>query len=41
MNKGEPALMEKVNAIIAEAKSDGTLDAISEEWLGVELPEEL
>ncbi|WP_424934619.1 transporter substrate-binding domain-containing protein [Amaricoccus macauensis] len=41
MNKGEPALMEKVNAIIAEAKADGTLDAISEEWLGVDLPEEL
>lgn len=33
MNKNEPALMAKVNEIIAEAKKDGALDAISEKWL--------
>ncbi|MEM5472184.1 transporter substrate-binding domain-containing protein [Hoeflea sp. AS60] len=41
MNENEPALMEKVNAIIAEAKADGSLNAISEKWLGIKLPEDL
>ncbi|WP_246249057.1 transporter substrate-binding domain-containing protein [Chelativorans alearense] len=41
LNKNEPALVEKVNAIIAEAKTDGSLDAISQKWLGAGLPEEL
>ncbi|HSI41522.1 MAG TPA: transporter substrate-binding domain-containing protein [Xanthobacteraceae bacterium] len=41
LNKNEPALLEKVNAIIAAAKTDGALDAISEKWLGTKLPAEL
>ncbi len=41
LNKNEPALAEKVNAVIAEAKADGSLDAISQKWLGTGLPEEL
>ena len=41
MNENEPELMAKVNAIIAEAKSDGSLNAISEKWLGIPLPEKL
>jgi polar amino acid transport system substrate-binding protein len=41
MNKGEPALMAKVNALIAAAKTDGSLEAISEKWLGQPLPKDL
>jgi polar amino acid transport system substrate-binding protein len=41
LNKDEPALLAKINAIIADAKKDGTLDAISKKWLGVPLPAEL
>ncbi|WP_292234540.1 transporter substrate-binding domain-containing protein [Mesorhizobium sp.] len=41
MNKNEPALMSKVNAIIAAAKSDGTLNAISKKWLKVDVPADL
>ena len=41
MSKNEPELMEKVDAIIAEAKTDGSLDQISEKWLGMKLPEKL
>ncbi|AZO19897.1 MAG: transporter substrate-binding domain-containing protein [Mesorhizobium sp.] len=41
MNKQEPALMAKINGIIAAAKSDGTLNAISEKWLKVDLPADL
>lgn len=33
MRKGEDALKEKINAFITEAKTDGTYDAIREEWL--------
>lgn len=33
MRKGEDALKEKINAFIADAKTDGTYDAIREEWL--------
>lgn len=33
MRKGEDALKEKINTFIAEAKTDGTYDAIREEWL--------
>jgi polar amino acid transport system substrate-binding protein len=36
LNKGEDALKTKVNAIIAEAKKDGTLDKMSKKWLGRE-----
>jgi polar amino acid transport system substrate-binding protein len=42
MNKNEPELREKVNQIIRDAKADGTLDSISQKWLGApagELPE--
>lgn len=41
MNENEPELMAKVNEIIVEAKSDGSLNAISEKWLGIPLPEDL
>ena len=41
VNKNEPALLKKVNAIIATAKQDGSLDAISEKWLKQPLPAEL
>lgn len=40
LNKNEPALLAKVNEIIAEARADGSLDAISEKWLGMPLPKE-
>jgi polar amino acid transport system substrate-binding protein len=38
LNKNEPQLMAAVDAIIAEAKKDGALAAISEKWLGAPLP---
>jgi len=38
LDKGEPALMEAVNAAIAKAKKDGRLSAISKKWLGADLP---
>ncbi|MDR6952934.1 polar amino acid transport system substrate-binding protein [Ancylobacter sp. 3268] len=41
LNKNEPALLAKVDAIITEAKKDGALDAISEKWLGTKLPADL
>lgn len=41
LNKNEPALIEKVNAIIAAAKGDGSLNAISQKWLAADLPAEL
>ncbi|RWN64345.1 transporter substrate-binding domain-containing protein [Mesorhizobium sp.] len=41
MNKEQPALMAKINGIIAAARSDGTLNAISQKWLKVDLPAEL
>ncbi|MBT9382952.1 transporter substrate-binding domain-containing protein [Pseudooceanicola sp. CBS1P-1] len=41
MNKDEPALKDKVDAIIAEAKTDGDLNKISEKWLGMDLPADL
>ncbi|MEN3793911.1 transporter substrate-binding domain-containing protein [Fulvimarina sp. MAC3] len=39
--KNEPALKEEVNSIIETAKSDGTLNAISDKWLGMDLPQNL
>ncbi|WP_111560093.1 transporter substrate-binding domain-containing protein [Paracoccus sediminilitoris] len=36
---GSDALLEKVNAFVAEAKTDGTLDGIHEKWLGEPLPD--
>lgn len=41
LNKEEPGLIGKVNAIIAAAKADGSLNAISEKWLGQPLPADL
>jgi polar amino acid transport system substrate-binding protein len=38
LNKNEAALLAKVNAIIADAKADGSLDAISQKWLKQPLP---
>lgn len=41
MNKGEEKLQAKVNAIIAQAKKDGSLSALTEKWLGLPLPANL
>ena len=34
INKGETALLAKVNEIIATAKKDGTIEAMAKKWLG-------
>lgn len=41
LSKDEPALKEEVNSIIETARSDGSLNAISEKWLGMDLPQDL
>ncbi|MFW8588025.1 transporter substrate-binding domain-containing protein [Rhizobium beringeri] len=41
LNKEQAALLEKVNGIIAAAKTDGALNAISQKWLGADLPSDL
>ncbi|WP_332304490.1 transporter substrate-binding domain-containing protein [Rhizobium sp. GR12] len=41
LNKSETALLEKVNATIASAKADGSLNAIAAKWLGQDLPKDL
>ena len=41
LNKGEAKLLEKVNAIIAKSKKDGSLGAISQKWLNAPLPADL
>lgn len=38
LNKGESQLQARVNAVLAESKKDGTLAAISQKWLGADLP---
>lgn len=38
LNKNEPRLLEKVNAAIAQAKTDGTLDVMSKKWFRQPLP---
>ncbi len=38
LNKNEPALKAKLDAILGQAKTDGSLNAISRKWLGVDLP---
>lgn len=38
LNKDEPRLRARVNAVLAESKKDGTLAAISQKWLGADLP---
>lgn len=39
MNKNEPALMEEVNRLIAQALEDGTLNEMSQRWFSADLPE--
>ncbi|MFG1378554.1 transporter substrate-binding domain-containing protein [Xanthobacter autotrophicus] len=41
LNKDEPKLLEKVNAIITAARADGSLEKISQKWLGAPLPADL
>lgn len=41
LNKNEPKLQEKVNAILTEAKKDGALNAIIEKWLHVPLSKKI
>ncbi|QSN60640.1 transporter substrate-binding domain-containing protein [Caballeronia sp. M1242] len=41
MNKNEPRLMAKVDDTIAQAKKDGTLNAMSKKWFGQPLPASL
>jgi len=41
LNKGEPALLAKVNAVLQAAKTDGSLSQISQKWLGAALPADL
>ena len=41
MNKNESRLQEKVNAAIAQAKADGTFNAMSKKWFGAPLPKTL
>jgi polar amino acid transport system substrate-binding protein len=38
VNKNQAALLDKVNAVIAAAKADGSLEAISQKWLKQPLP---
>ena len=38
LNKDEPKLLAKVNAIIAESRKDGSLNAIAMKWLAAPLP---
>ena len=40
LSKNEDSLKGKVDEIIAAAKADGSLDAISQKWLGTELPKD-
>jgi polar amino acid transport system substrate-binding protein len=42
VGKGETQLLAKVNDIIRQAKKDGTIDKMSQQWLGApagDLPE--
>ncbi|WP_142847731.1 transporter substrate-binding domain-containing protein [Telmatospirillum sp. J64-1] len=41
LNKNETALREKVNEILAKAKSDGSLEQIAQKWLQSGLPADL
>lgn len=41
MNKGEKSLQDKVNAILADAKKDGSLNTLSIKWLLRPLPAQL
>ncbi len=41
VSKGQPALLMRLDAILAQAKKNGSLDAISRKWLGMALPSDL
>ncbi|AHB07740.2 MULTISPECIES: transporter substrate-binding domain-containing protein [Pandoraea] len=41
LNKNEPRLLAKVNAILTASKKDGSLGKISQKWLGMPLPADL
>jgi polar amino acid transport system substrate-binding protein len=41
LNKNQPKLLAKIDAIIAAAKKDGALNAMSRKWLGYALPPDL
>ncbi|WP_073614393.1 transporter substrate-binding domain-containing protein [Desulfopila aestuarii] len=41
INKEQPALMTKLNEIIASAKNSGALESISQKWLHTKLPQDL
>lgn len=41
LNKEQPALVAKVNEIIAAMKADGSLNAISQKWLHADLPADI
>lgn len=41
VNKNEPQLLAAVNKIIADAKQDGSLSALSQKWFGVPLSDKL
>jgi polar amino acid transport system substrate-binding protein len=41
MNKNEARLQQKVNAALAQAKQDGTLNTMSKKWFGAALPTDL
>jgi len=41
VNKGEQALLDKVNALITAAKGNGTLSGMSQKWLMAPLPADL
>jgi len=41
LSKDEPKLLAKVNAILAQTKKDGELNALSVKWLGLPLPANL
>jgi polar amino acid transport system substrate-binding protein len=38
VNKGEAKLLERVNAIIAKSKADGSLNRIAEKWMNIKRP---
>ncbi|KAF1048002.1 MAG: hypothetical protein GAK35_00422 [Herbaspirillum frisingense] len=41
LNKGEPALLAKVNDVITAAKKSGEINAIVKKWLNVPLPQKM
>lgn len=41
LSKEQPALLEKLNGVLAAAKADGSLNAIAQKWLSADLPKDL